>query len=58
MYCRNHGFNVVTQKRGVHELVHELDHVIEFRERFGKLPRSRPVLGKRIRDRRLRGVFS
>ena len=46
------------RKHGGHELVHELDHVIAFHERFGRLPRSGPVFGKRNRDGRLRGFFS
>ena len=58
MWHRNHGFVVLKQKQAVDERVHELDHVIAFHERFGKLPRSGPVFGKRNRDRRLRGFFS
>ena len=59
MWHRNHGFDVLKQKQAVDESVHdELDHVIAFHERFGKLPRSGPVFGKRHRDRRLRGFIS
>ena len=29
---RNYGFDVVTKKQAVYECVHELDHVIAFRE--------------------------
>ena len=58
MSHRNYGFDVVTRKQAVNERVHELDHVIAFRERFGKLSQSGPAFGKRHRDRRLRGFFS
>ena len=58
MSHRNYGFDVVARRQAVDERVHELDHVIAFRERFVELPRSGPVFGKRHRDRRLRGGFS
>jgi L-alanine-DL-glutamate epimerase-like enolase superfamily enzyme len=49
---RSYGFDVLKQKQAVDERVHELDHVIAFRERFGELPQSGPVFRKRHRDRR------
>ena len=55
---RNFAFDVLKPKQAIDERVHELDHVIACHERFGKLPRSGPVFGKRNRNHRLRGFIS